>query len=151
MQLHKQLSVEILISLACTQSHTFQNSRYFIDTIKVGFFSVKLQRLFLISLSNRNFHQKNCQIVKVRFLTIFLNARLRLQLIHPIGSKMPIKSGIRYKWIPESGKDPMLSRVARRSQIRVFIFWVTMFGFADSNPNGKSRHLQETQPKFIIL
>ena len=147
MQLHKQLSVEFLISLVCTQLHTFQNSRYFIDTI----FSVKLQRLFLISLSNRNFHQKNCQIVKARFLTIFLNARLRLQLIHPIGSKMPIKSGIRYKWIPQSGKDPMLSRVARRSQIRVFIFWVTVFGFADSNPNGKSRHLQETQPKFIIL
>lgn len=94
--------------------------------------------------------------IRIFLLTIFLNAWLRLQLIHPIGSKMPIKSGIRYKWIPQSGKDPMLSWVARRSQIRVFIFWVTtvLFGFAaaDSDPNGRGRQsLQETQPKFIIL
>ena len=94
--------------------------------------------------------------IRIFLLTIFLNAWLRLQLIHPIGSKMPIKSGIRYKWIPQSGKNPMLSWVARRSQIRVFIFWVTtvLFGFAaaDSDPNGRGRQsLQETQPKFIIL
>ena len=65
---------------------------------------------------------------------------------------MSIKRRVRNDGIPQGGNNPMFTRIARRSQIRIFI-WMALFasGFAaDLDPNGGSRHLQETPPKFIL-